>query len=209
MNAGQTCTAPNHIFVPQEAQEALSDAFVKIYKDFYPDGAENAAISILVNNAAFNRSKQLLEKTRGEVVCGGQFDEKRRWIAPTVLKNVELNDAVLEDELSGPILPIVPVKDMQEAIDFTRSQPHPLSLYVFTDDRAFEEHVFSQNQSGQFVRNDCCVQFTIQDVPFGGIGESGDGMLMGKCTFDTLSHFRPTASSPRLADTLLGWRFPP
>lgn len=96
MNAGQICTAPNHVFVPREAQEALADAFIKAYKEFYPDGAENAPITSLVNNAAFNRVKQALEKTRGEVVCGGQMDEKRRWIAPTVLKNVELNDALVE-----------------------------------------------------------------------------------------------------------------
>ncbi|KAG8915786.1 hypothetical protein FRC01_003509, partial [Tulasnella sp. 417] len=141
INAGQNCSAPNHIFIPREAQDALSNAFVKAYKEFYPYGAENAPISTLVNSAAFNRVKQVLEKTRGEVVCGGQVDEKRRWIAPTVLKNVGLNDAVLENELFGPILPIVPVNDIQEAIDYTRSQPHPLSLYVFTDDRDFEEHV--------------------------------------------------------------------
>ncbi|KAG8945083.1 hypothetical protein FRC04_001244 [Tulasnella sp. 424] len=186
INAGQTCTAPNHVFIPQEAQEALSNAFVKVYKEFYPDGAENAVITNLVNDSAFNRVKGLLEKTRGEVVCGGQFDVKRRWIAPTVLKN-----------------------DIQEAIDFTRSQPHPLSLYVFTDDSDFEEQIFSQTQSGQFVRNDCCVQASIQGSPFGGVGQSGHGMMFGRWTFDTLSHFRPTASSPRITDTLLGWRFPP
>ncbi|KAG8948195.1 hypothetical protein FRC00_008752, partial [Tulasnella sp. 408] len=140
MNAGQICTAPNHVFIQREAQEALVDAFIKVYKEFYPDGAENAPITSLVNNAAFNRVKQVLEKTRGEVVCGGQMDEKRRWIAPTVLKNVELNDALVENELFAPVLPIVPVKDIQDAINFTRSQPHPLSLYVFTDDRDFEEH---------------------------------------------------------------------
>ncbi|KAG8948200.1 hypothetical protein FRC00_008748, partial [Tulasnella sp. 408] len=124
----------------REAQEALADAFIKVYKEFYPDGAENAPITSLVNNAAFNRVKQVLEKTRGEVVCGGQMDEKRRWIAPTILKNVELNDALVENELFAPVLPIVPVKDIQDAINFTRSQPQPLSLYVFTDDRDFEEH---------------------------------------------------------------------
>ncbi|KAG9036113.1 hypothetical protein FS837_001757 [Tulasnella sp. UAMH 9824] len=209
MNAGQICNSPNHVFVPVEAQEELADAFIKVYKEFYPDGAENAPITSLVNDAAFNRVKQLLEKTRGEVVCGGQLDEKRRWIAPTVLKNVELNDVVLESELFGPILPIVPVKDIQEAINFTRSQPHPLSLYVFTDDRDFEENVFNQTQSGQFMRNDCCVQASVKGMPFGGVGESGHGMLLGQYTFDTLSHFRNTASSPRLMDSLMGWRFPP
>lgn len=74
----------------------MVDAFIKVYKEFYPDGAENASITSLVNDAAFNRVQQLLEKTRGEVVCGGQLDEKRRWVAPTILKNVELNDVMLE-----------------------------------------------------------------------------------------------------------------
>lgn len=75
----------------------MSNAFVKVYKEFYPDGAENAVITTLVNDSAFNRVKGLLEKTRGEVVCGGQFDAKRRWIAPTVLKNVGLNDSLMEE----------------------------------------------------------------------------------------------------------------
>ncbi|KAG9045868.1 hypothetical protein FS837_005536 [Tulasnella sp. UAMH 9824] len=139
-NAGQTCTTANHIFVPFAAQDALVAAFVRVYKEFYPEGADKAPISSLVTDVAFKRVKGLLEKTKGEVVCGGQLDEKRRFIAPTILKNVALDDIVMESELFGPILPIVPVKSIQDAIDWTNSRPHPLAVYAFTNDSKFKKY---------------------------------------------------------------------
>ncbi|KAG8947663.1 hypothetical protein FRC04_010597 [Tulasnella sp. 424] len=209
LNAGQTCTTVNHIFVPYEAQDALAEAFVKVYKEFYPEGPEKAAISTLVTDVAYKRVKGLLEKTKGEVVCGGQYDEGRRFIAPTVLKNVALDDAVMASELFGPILPIVPIKNFQEALDWTNAHGHPLSAYVFTDDPKFKEYIFENTQSGQFVVNDTNVQAAIQTLPFGGVGESGNGMVKGQYSFDTLSHFRATCESPRFVDMIMGWRFPP
>lgn len=96
LNAGQTCTTVNHIFVPYGAQDALAEAFSKVYKEFFPEGPERAPISTLVTDVAFKRIEGLLEKTKGEIVCGGQSDEGRRWIAPTILKNVALDDVVME-----------------------------------------------------------------------------------------------------------------
>ncbi|KAG8892014.1 hypothetical protein FRC00_012804, partial [Tulasnella sp. 408] len=106
LNAGQTCTTVNHIFVPEGAQDALVEAFSKVYNEFFPEGPERAPISSLVTDVAFKRINGLLEKTKGQIVCGGQSDEGRRWIAPTILKNVALDDVVMENELFGPILPI-------------------------------------------------------------------------------------------------------
>ncbi|KAG8896481.1 hypothetical protein FRC00_005887, partial [Tulasnella sp. 408] len=208
-NAGQTCTTVNHIFVPFAAQDALVAAFVRAYNEFYPEGAEKAPISSLVTDVAFKRVKGLLEKTKGEVVRGGQFDEKRRFIAPTILKNVALDDIVMESELFGPILPIVPVKSIQDAIDWTNSRPHPLAVYAFTNDSKFKKYIFNNTQSGQFVVNDTSIQGAIQTLPFGGVGESGYGMVKGKYIIDTLSHLRATCESPRFVDSMMGWRFPP
>ncbi|KIO24517.1 hypothetical protein M407DRAFT_26122 [Tulasnella calospora MUT 4182] len=184
LNAGQTCTVVNHIFVPYEAQDALAKAFVQVYNEFFPEGPEKAPISTLATDAAFKRIKELLEKTKGEVVCGGH-------------------------ELFGPILPIVPVKDFQDAIDWTNSHSHPLAVYAFTDDPNFKEYVFNNTHSGQFVVNDTNIQATIPTLPFGGVGESGYGMVKGQYIFDTLSHLRATCESPRFLDMIMGWRFPP
>ncbi|KAG8920444.1 hypothetical protein FRC01_000748 [Tulasnella sp. 417] len=169
-NAGQTCTSVNHIFVPFEAQDALAAAFVKVYSEFYPEGPDKAPISTLVTDAAFKRVKGLLDKTKGDLVCGGQTDEARRFIAPTVLKNVGVDDAVME---------------------------------------RYKKYIFKNTQSGQFVVNDTSLQAAILTLPFGGVGESGNGMVRGKYTFDTLSHLRATCESPRFVDTLMSWRFPP
>ncbi|KAG9045869.1 hypothetical protein FS837_005537 [Tulasnella sp. UAMH 9824] len=209
LNAGQTCTTVNHIFVPDEAQDALVEAFSKVYKEFFPEGPEQAPISTLVTDVAFKRIQGLLEKTKGEIVCGGQSDEGRRWIAPTILKNVALDDVVMENELFGPILPIVPIKDFQDAINWTTSRAHPLAVYAFTDDPKFKEYVFGNTHSGQFIVNDTNIQATIPILPFGGVGESGYGMVKGHYIFDTLSHLRATCESPRFVDMIMGWRFPP
>ncbi|KAG8947660.1 hypothetical protein FRC04_010594 [Tulasnella sp. 424] len=209
MNAGQTCTVVNHIFIPYEAQDALAEAFVKVNNEFYPEGPEKATISTLVTDVAYKRVKGLLEKTKGEVVCGGQYDEGRRFIAPTVLKNVALDDAVMASEIFGPILPIVPIKNFQDALDWTNAHGHPLSAYVFTDDPKFKEYIFNNTQSGQFVVNDTGVQAVITGLPFGGVGESGYGTVKGQYSFETLSHLRATCESPRFVDTIMGWRFPP
>ncbi|KIO24519.1 hypothetical protein M407DRAFT_76884 [Tulasnella calospora MUT 4182] len=209
MNSGQTCATVNHIFIPFEAQDVLAEAFVKVYSEFYPEGPEKAPISSLVTDVAFKRVKGLLEKTKGEVVCGGQLDEGRRFIAPTVLKNVAIDDIVMESELFGPILPIVPVQSVQDAIDWTNSHSHPLAVYAFTDDAKFKNYIFDNTQSGQFVVNDTGLQGAIPTLPFGGVGESGYGMIKGKYIFDTLSHLRATCESPRFLDMIMGWRFPP
>ncbi|KAG8947661.1 hypothetical protein FRC04_010595 [Tulasnella sp. 424] len=205
LNAGQTCTVVNHIFVPHEAQDALAEAFVKVYKEFYPEGPEKATISTLVTDVAYRRVKGLLDKTKGDVICGGNCDEGRRFIAPTVLKNVALDDAVMASELFGPILPI----NFQDALDWTNAHAHPLAVYAFTDDPKFKEYVFNNTQSGQFVVNDTNIQAGIATLPFGGVGESGYGMVKGQYIFDTLSHLRATCESPRFVDMIMGWRFPP
>ncbi|KAG8920442.1 hypothetical protein FRC01_000746 [Tulasnella sp. 417] len=217
LNAGQTCTTVNHIFVPYEAQDALVEAFTKVYKEFFPEGPEKAPISTLVTDVAFKRIKGLSEKTKGEIVCGGQWDEGRRWMAPTILKNVALDDAVMENELFGPILPIVPVKDFQDAIDWTNSRSHPLAIYAFTDDAEFKEYGKSDsflnrgfdNSLPFAILNDTNLQTIIPGLPFGGVGGSGYGMVKGHYIFDTLSHMRATCESPWYVDMILGWRFPP
>ncbi|KAG8899310.1 hypothetical protein FRB99_006810 [Tulasnella sp. 403] len=210
LNAGQVCTAPNHVFIPAEKQDELVEAFKEAYTSFYPEGAENSdSLSHLVSANAFERAKLVLEKTKGTVVCGGQLIPEKRTITPAIVKDVAPGDALLDDELFSPIMPIVPVKDIQEAISFTNSRPHALAAYVFSDKQEFKDLVRNNTQSGGFAVNDCSLHAAVNGLPFGGVGNSGMGMLTGKYSFDTFTHLRGAIESPRFIEMFMGWRYPP
>jgi len=116
---------------------------------------------------------------------------------------------VLYREIFGPILPIVPVKDYQEALDYTAALDHPLATYVFTDNEALKKQITQNTISGAIDINDCALHIAVPGLPFGGIGTSGNGAHTGKFSFDTFTHLRSTLDNPRWVDLVLGWRFPP
>ncbi|KAG8895118.1 hypothetical protein FRC01_012558, partial [Tulasnella sp. 417] len=212
MNVGQVCLSPNHIFIPASAQDKLVDALTKAYDSFYPEGAANSdSVSRLVSTGAFDRLQSVLEKTRGTIVKGGlaEADREGRFFPPTIVKDVKEGDSLLDAELFGPILPIVPVKDLQEGIDYTNARPHPLAAYVFSDDSKFKKRVIDNTQSGAIDVNDVCVHMAIPGLPFGGVGTSGYGAHTGKFSFDTFTHHRSSVDSPAWVDKILNFRFPP
>ncbi|KAG8945726.1 hypothetical protein FRC04_000585 [Tulasnella sp. 424] len=212
MNVGQVCLAPNHIFVPASAQDKLVDALSRAYETFYPEGPANSeSISRVVTTGAFDRLKGLLEKTQGTVVKGGLAEANRegRFIPPTIVKDVKEGDALLSGEIFGPILPIVPVKDLQEGIDYTNARSHPLALYIFTDDAKLKKYVIENTQSGAVDVNDVAVHMAIPGLPFGGVGTSGYGAHTGKFSFDTFTHHRSSIDSPAWVDKIFSFRFPP
>ncbi|KAG9048893.1 hypothetical protein FS837_011802 [Tulasnella sp. UAMH 9824] len=212
MNVGQVCLSPNHIFVPASAQDRLVDALSRAYDSFYPEGpAKSDSVSRIVTPAAFDRLKGILEKTQGTVFRGGlaEADRESRFFPPTIVKDVKQGDSLLEAELFGPILPIVPVKDLQEGIDYTNARPHPLAAYVFTDDAKLKKYVIENTQSGAIDVNDVCVHMAIPGLPFGGVGNSGYGAHTGKFSFDTFTHHRSSVDSPAWVDKVFSFRFPP
>ncbi|KIO28884.1 hypothetical protein M407DRAFT_21961 [Tulasnella calospora MUT 4182] len=212
MNVGQVCLSPNHIFIPASAQDKLIDALSKAYDSFYPEGpAKSESVSRLVTTVAFDRLKGVLEKTQGTIVRGGlaEADRESRFFPPTIVKDVKVGDSLLEAELFGPILPIVPVKDLQEGIDYTNARPHPLAAYVFTDDAKLKKYVIEHTQSGAIDVNDVCVHLAIPGLPFGGVGNSGYGAHTGKFSFDTFTHHRSSLDSPGWVDKVFSFRFPP
>ncbi|KAG8903586.1 hypothetical protein FRC01_009144, partial [Tulasnella sp. 417] len=212
MNLGQVCLSPNHVFIPASAQDRLVEALSKAYDSFYPEGTANSdSVSRLVSTGAFDRLQGVLEKTQGTIVKGGlaEADREGRFFPPTIVKDVKEGDSLLDAELFGPILPIVPVKDLQEAIDYTNARPHPLAAYVFTDDAKFKKHVIDNTQSGAIDVNDVLVHMAIPGLPFGGVGTSGYGAHTGKFSFDTFTHHRSSVDSPAWVDKFVGFRFPP
>ncbi|KZS97992.1 NAD-aldehyde dehydrogenase [Sistotremastrum niveocremeum HHB9708] len=209
-NAGQTCVAPDYVLVPAKFQDALVDAMVKEYHNFYPTGTTTTpSVSRIINERHTERIKKLMDATQGDVVVGGETNVSQRFIAPTIVKNVTGDDSLMTEELFGPVLPIVPVPSIESAIEFVNARDHPLALYVFTKDPKVKAKVFDNTRSGSAVANEILIQVVADGLPFGGIGPSGQGAHTGKYSFDTFTHLRSTLDSPGWVDFILGGRFPP
>ncbi|KAF8762010.1 Dehydrogenase [Rhizoctonia solani] len=170
INAGQTCVAPDYVLVPREGQDALVRELEVAYKEFYPQGAKSSdSYSRIISAGHWDRLKGMLDGTDGKVVLGGGSDADRdsKFIAPTVVKDVGGDDALMKSEIFGPILPIVPVKDVDAAIEYVNakalaSSDHPLALYVFTKNpshltKSLSLVVFDNTQSGAAVANDLII----------------------------------------------------
>ncbi|EJD01021.1 NAD-aldehyde dehydrogenase [Fomitiporia mediterranea MF3/22] len=209
-NAGQICVCPDYVLIPAEYQDKFVAELTKVLKSFYPDGAlKSNSFARIVTNAHFKRIKGLLDETKGEIVIGGQTVESEKFIAPTIVKNVSPEDALMSQEIFGPVLAIVPVKNVDKAIAFVNARDRPLSLYLFTNDAALKKRVFDTTRSGGALCNDLLLQGAAEGLPFGGVGESGYGQNGGKWGFDTFTHFRASAESPLIMEWLLGSRYPP
>ncbi|KAF8556817.1 aldehyde dehydrogenase [Imleria badia] len=210
VNVGQTCVAPDYILVQEDAEDTVVQGLKEAHDEFYPDGAVGSPdLSHIINKSHFNRIKGLLDKTSGTIVFGGQTDESKLFIAPTVIRGVKGDDSLMSEELFGPLLPVVPVKNLDEAIEFINDRDHPLALYVFSQDSTFKNRVFDNTQSGSAVANDTLVHCAADGLPFGGIGPSGSGYHARKFSFDMFTHLRSSIDSPSWIDMILGSRFPP
>ncbi|KAK7467379.1 Hexadecenal dehydrogenase [Stygiomarasmius scandens] len=209
-NAGQTCVAPDYLIVPRSFQDTLVKALKETYDEFYPDGAgAPGAMSRLVTPQAFARVSGLLKNTKGTIVVGGEMDEATKFIAPTVIKDVKSDDALMSEEIFGPLLPIMPVDSIEEGIAYVNAHDHPLSIYVFSNDKNFKDKIFSSTQSGSAHVNETIIHPGAEGLPFGGIGPSGSGYHTGKYGFDMFTHLRSSISSPSWIDYILSFRFPP
>jgi len=210
VNAGQTCVAPDYILVPRSFQDKFIDALIAQYKQFYPDGQiKDDQFSNLVSPGAFRRVKGLLDATKGQIVIGGETIEEKKYIAPTIVKDVTAEDALMSEEIFGPVLPIVPIADIDEAITFINERDHPLALYVFSRDDEIKKKVFRNTKSGAAVANETVIHCAVDGLPFGGVGPSGYGAHTGKYTFDIFTHLRSSIDPPSWVDKILGFRFPP
>ncbi|KAF9471948.1 NAD-aldehyde dehydrogenase [Pholiota conissans] len=220
VNAGQTCVAPDYILVPRDFQDKLCDALKEVslttmplatsYAEFYPDGVSSPdSYSRIVTPQATARISGLLERTKGKVVFGGEVDKDNRFIAPTLVRDVPADDSLMTEEIFGPLLPIVPVDSIDDAIKFINARDHPLAVYVFTKDESVKAKVFNQTQSGGVIANETVIHPGVDGMPFGGIGPSGYGQHTGKYTFDMFTHLRTSIDSPSWVDIILKFRFPP
>ncbi|KAF4566289.1 hypothetical protein EYR36_011705 [Pleurotus pulmonarius] len=209
-NCGQICVCPDHVFVVREQQDEFIAALKEYYHQFFPEGALGSdSIGRLVNQAHFNRLKNLLARTKGTIVLGGHTDDDKLGMEPTVVKDVTQEDSLMEEELFGPILPILPVDSVEDAISQIRSRPHPLMLYVFTDDPKLKRNVLANTLSGNIAFNDTFQALSVNELPLGGVGASGCGYQILRHGFNTFSYLRSSIDMPRDAEAALEVRYPP
>jgi len=205
-NAGQTCTAPDYVLVFNDVARPflrhLREAMVQLYGE---DPQHSADYGRIVSDGHFDRLVGLL--ANATIHHGGQHDRADRFIAPTVLTNVSPDSPVMQEEIFGPILPILEVGDVNDAIEFVNARPSPLGLYLFAEDRSVTEQVLDSTRSGAAVINDCTIQPIVHDLPFGGVGGSGMGKYHGEWGFRAYTNARAVLSHSTSVD--LSVRYPP
>jgi aldehyde dehydrogenase (NAD+) len=187
LNAGQTCIAPDYALVSREVEEAFVERIATVVGEFYgPDPKTSPDYARIVNDRHFRRLEALLGD--GTHALGGETDAEQRYIAPTVLREVALDAPVMAEEIFGPVLPVLPVADVNEAIDFVNERDRPLALYVFSGSSDTQDRVLTHTTSGGAGLNATVLQVAVPDLPFGGVGPSGMGAYHGRAGFETFSH---------------------
>ncbi len=190
VNAGQTCVAPDYVLVDRSVEEPFVELVTKELTAFYgADPQASPDLTRIVSDRHFDRLQRLLdERTSGRVVVGGNSDRSQRYLAPTVLSDVSWDEAVMSEEIFGPILPVLAYDGLDEAIATINAHDKPLALYVFSEDQAAIDRVVAETSSGGVCANGTLLHLAVTDLPFGGVGESGMGAYHGKAGFDTFSH---------------------
>lgn len=204
-NAGQTCTAPDYILVQKDAEAELIDQLKAVISEFYgSDPKASKDFCRIVAERHVDRLAGLLEGDV-EVVAGGQVDRDERYVAPTMLRGVTMDSKVMQSEIFGPILPIIAVDDVDQAIDMINDGDKPLALYVFTKDKAVSDKVLASTSSGGVTVNGTLFHCANPNLPFGGVGESGMGSYHGEWGFKALSHRKGVLEKTTLMDPKIAY----
>lgn len=188
-NAGQTCVAPDYILVHESVKDDLITALSKTLREFYGQNIQQSPdYGRIVNLKHYHRLTSLLNSAQMNIVFGGHSDEDERYIEPTLLDHVTSDSAIMQEEIFGPILPILTYQSLDEAIAFIHQRPKPLSLYLFSEDENATQRVINELSFGGGAINDTVMHLANPKLPFGGVGASGMGRYHGKYSFDTFTH---------------------
>ncbi|MCD7444596.1 aldehyde dehydrogenase family protein [Streptomyces lincolnensis] len=195
LNAGQTCVAPDYVLTDPATAAALEPALVRAVEAvFGTDPSASGEYGRIVNERHFDRLTGLLDS--GRTVVGGDSDRTVKYLAPTVLADVAPESPVMREEIFGPILPIVTVPGLDEAIDFINDRDKPLALYVFTESDGARARIAAETSSGAIGYGLPLAHLTVSDLPFGGVGESGMGSYHGRYSIETFSHRKAVLEKP-------------
>ncbi|OYP20605.1 aldehyde dehydrogenase family protein [Streptomyces sp. FBKL.4005] len=195
LNAGQTCVAPDYVLTDPETAQALEAALVRAIEGLFgADPARSPEYGRIVNERHFDRLSALLDS--GRVAVGGVGDRAAKYLAPTVLADVDPASPVMQEEIFGPILPIVTVSGLDEAIGFINDRDKPLALYVFSESEETRRRIAAETSSGGLGHGLPLAHLTVSDLPFGGVGESGMGNYHGRYSIETFSHRKAVLAKP-------------
>ena len=193
LNSGQTCIAPDYVLV----DEMVKNEFLLQLKDYikkFDYSFDNNNYVQIINERNFHRLTELIDEQK--IYYGGKTDLQKRYIAPTLLTDVTFSDKVMADEIFGPILPVISYSDINEAIVKIKSRPKPLACYIFTNDKEIKNKLLKEISFGGGAVNDAIMHISNNNLPFGGIGNSGIGSYHGKAGFITFSHFKSILEKP-------------
>lgn len=185
LNAGQTCVAPDYILIHEQVKDEFIIEFRNAIRKFFPND-DYSTMGAIINRMHFDRIVGLIDDSK--VVMGGKSYAEKRLIEPTLLDNVSWSDSVMQDEIFGPLLPILVYTDMDDIIRKIKQQAKPLALYLFSNDKSIQNRIISQLSFGGGCINDTIIHLATPHMGFGGVGASGMGSYHGKLSFDTFSH---------------------
>ena len=207
-NAGQTCVAPDYILAHEDIYEELIKEFENVIIEFYgQDIIRSKDFGRIINDRHMNRLNAILEHDKNKITFGGEVDFEKRYISPTIIRDVTLEDAVMNEEIFGPIIPVIKYKNMEDIKYYISHHKNPLALYVFSEDENFSEDIINRFSFGGGCVNDTISHVASAYLPFGGIGSSGMGNYHGKASFDTFTHTKSIVKKSTKIDLKLV--FPP
>lgn len=205
INTGQTCIAPDHLFVHRDIKARLLAKIIECVKSFHGEDPEQSPdYGRIINDAQFSKLDKLIHSA-GTIVHGGRLNKKTRYISPTIIDNIKLSDPIMQEEIFGPVLPVIEYTSLQSVIDSINEREKPLAMYFFSSSRKKRDLLFGSTSSGGACFNDTIMHVTNPRMPFGGVGFSGMGFYHGKHSFDTFSHHRSLLDKTTLFNATLAY----
>jgi aldehyde dehydrogenase (NAD+) len=205
-NCGQMCIAPDYILVPSDLKDQLIKELIIAIQSFYGADAESSEhYGKIINDKQWLRITSYLSE--GEIVYGGKSNREKLFIEPTIMTGIHADAKIMQDEIFGPILPILTYSSKEEALAIIQKNPNPLAFYVFTENKTDEQYWLTNVPSGGACVNNATMHITNHDLPFGGRGYSGTGGYHGKLSFDTFTHTKSVLKTPTWIDP--GFKYPP
>ncbi len=205
INCGQTCVAPDYILVDRTIEKEFKKALVEEIKKMVGNNPlSNPQWGKIINKKHFERITALIDKDK--VILGGNWDSATLKIEPTLLENVSFRDPVMQEEIFGPVFPIIAYSDIKECINYINNNDHPLALYIFTNNKKEAKYVMTHTLFGGGCINDTLIHLATSEMPFGGVRESGMGGYHGKSGFDTFSHYTSVVDKKTWIDLPMRYR---
>lgn len=206
LNAGQTCVAPDYLLVHKDVKDKIISAIRDKIRAFYSEDIKKSdGFARIINKNHFQRLSAYLKE--GKIILGGNTDEQELFIEPTLIENISENAKIMQEEIFGPILPILEYSEINEVIEFINNRPKPLALYIFSENKKFQDEIINKTSSGGVCINDTIMHLSARDLPFGGVGDSGFGRYHGKAGFTAFSNQKSILHQTTLFD--IPHRFPP